>query len=171
MANKRARRTKGRLSHDEVVRLYTEDKLSTIKISELDGTTRITILKLLHREGVEMRPRGNHPDQVRWTKHGLNAGWKDSGVAAATLARFRAILFLGGECTSCGCDDLRVLEVNHINEKHSRVLRQKELHEAIDGKSENLEVRCANCNILYEYEVGRRVLPNPSSLEGWKNEG
>jgi len=155
-------RMKGCLSHEEVVRLYTKDGLSTVQIARKDGTTRLTILGLLRREGVKLRPPGSGKN--RWKTHGLCVGYQLSGVAPVTLARFRLILRLGGKCRLCRCSDLRVLEINHLRDKR-RKLKLGDLARLARGEAPELEVRCANCNILYEYEMGRRKLPTPQSLK------
>lgn len=73
----------------------------------------------------------------------------------------RIVALFGGACVSCGTTDWRVLQVNHINGNgrleakgtganfHLRILRG-------ERATDDLDLRCANCNILYEYELGRR---------------
>jgi hypothetical protein len=74
---------------------------------------------------------------------------------------------LGGVCVGCGESDFRVLHINHRNGGGYREARSgywgwkliaaiAEGHRRID----DLDLRCANCNIRYEYERGRRVLPD-----------
>lgn len=75
------------------------------------------------------------------------------------------------ECCKCGCRDIRVLTINHINgggaaerkrlgRNHGRTMRLK----LMDGtrSPQGLDVRCANCNVLHEYERGRSRMPR-----GW----
>lgn len=82
-----------------------------------------------------------------------------------------AIDRLGGSCVNCGIGDIRVLQINHLNgggRQESYSLGHgnlgagaRNLWKAIVSGNRNLddlEVRCANCNILYEYEIGRRGL-------------
>lgn len=75
----------------------------------------------------------------------------------------RAILALGGECVVCGETDLRILQINHLNGGGRKEMNNgRNSHyfyrDIINGTrtTDDLDVRCANCNILYEYEVGRR---------------
>lgn len=74
---------------------------------------------------------------------------------------------LGGKCVVCGITDIRVLQVNHLNgggKKEFRNSHNKDyttfLRDVVRGVRgiEDLDLRCANHNVLYEYEVGRRVL-------------
>lgn len=71
--------------------------------------------------------------------------------------RRKVIELLGGKCVRCGCTDWRVLQVNHINGKGSQERRKKGswgiYREILNGKRsiDDLDLRCANCNILYEY--------------------
>jgi hypothetical protein len=67
------------------------------------------------------------------------------------------------ECCSCSEKDMRILTINHKNgdgakERLNRVCRTyRQIR--LGRETEDLEVRCYNCNILYEYEQGRRNLP------------
>lgn len=66
-------------------------------------------------------------------------------------------------CCNCGTKDIRVLTINHINgdghkERPDRVSRVYR-HVRRGRTTSDLDVRCFNCNILYEYELGRRSLP------------
>jgi len=74
--------------------------------------------------------------------------------------RKKAIEVLGGKCVVCGEPDIRVLQVNHLNggglkdlklNSNSKVYRQ-----VAKGERKDVDLRCANCNILYEYERGKR---------------
>lgn len=76
-----------------------------------------------------------------------------------------AILRVAGkvQCQVCGIDDIRVLTINHLNgdgykERHDRISRT--YRDIAHGrKTDDLDVRCYNCNILHEYDLGRRRLP------------
>jgi hypothetical protein len=76
--------------------------------------------------------------------------------------RIKAIILLGGVCVNCGNTDIRVLQVNHKKgggtKDFKAVSAYRIYKEIVEGKrpKEDYDVRCANCNILYEYEVGRR---------------
>lgn len=70
-------------------------------------------------------------------------------------------------CVSCKTKDIRILTINHKNcdgrlTKETGVYRGNFLIRIAYGKRkiDDLEVRCMNCNILYEYEVGRFKLPD-----------
>ena len=69
-------------------------------------------------------------------------------------------------CKICGLSDLRLLTINHLNgtTKTRRIASGEpqfyHLYNSIIGgktKTDDLEVRCYNCNILYEFEIGRRT--------------
>ncbi len=75
--------------------------------------------------------------------------------------RKKVISMLGGECRRCGETDIRILQINHIDgggrqERLSKT-RHFYLKDIIDGSrnTDDLEILCANHNILYEYESGR----------------
>jgi len=70
------------------------------------------------------------------------------------------------KCCNCGTTDIRVLTINHINgdgAKERKVEKNKVSRAYRDIKNGrttlDLDVKCYNCNILYEYEQGRRSLP------------
>ena len=108
-----------------------------------------------------------------------STAWKRNNHEAWALIQLRcrintkrkAIHILGGECVVCGETDLRLLTVNHINgdghedrQNHARRRGYANpdgiaMYRAINqGKrtTDDLDVRCFNHNILYEYELGRR---------------
>jgi len=74
--------------------------------------------------------------------------------------RQRVIALLGGHCVACGETDWHVLQVNHRNgggskERSQPTLRGSNFFTAIlAGRrgTDDLDLRCANCNTLYEYE-------------------
>jgi len=74
----------------------------------------------------------------------------------------RVIAMLGGKCAACGTTDLRDLQINHINHGGSFEVRHYpsvySFYLAIlrgERSTEDLEVLCANCNAIYEYQKGR----------------
>ena len=74
--------------------------------------------------------------------------------------RKKVINFLGGTCVKCGENDIRVLQINHLD-GGGKVETQQGRHfllRILDGRRsiQDLDIRCANCNLLYEFEVGRR---------------
>jgi len=76
--------------------------------------------------------------------------------------KLKVIKLLGGRCRNCNLADARVLQVNHLNGggTKERAFRgsNKFYLGILSGERGvgDLELLCANCNILYEYEVGRR---------------
>jgi len=63
----------------------------------------------------------------------------------------------------CGISDLRVLQVNHKNGGGTKERRETSsipfYRSIVDGTRprDDLDIRCANHNILYEYVSGKRV--------------
>lgn len=155
---------RGKLSGTEVAALYQSGK-SCSEIAEIDGTSRTGILLYLQRHDIPRRPMGAHPDKV-WTKHGYCKIAAKHGIATKTYIRLLAIVQLGRKCVSCSEIDIRVLEINHRNGK-SNPIRISELLELLSGERTDLEVRCGNCNIRYEFELGHRNIPK-SVLEELK---
>jgi len=81
--------------------------------------------------------------------------------------RLKALQLISGKkkpcCVMCGNGDIRVLTINHLNGRSKKEKEKKVMDYVgiIKGrrKISDLEIRCFNCNILYEYECGRYKLP------------
>ena len=75
--------------------------------------------------------------------------------------RRKIIEYLGGRCEFCGIMDIRLLQINHLNGGGNKEVREKGQNkiyrEILAGKRKGeFNLLCANCNTLYEYQVGRR---------------
>jgi hypothetical protein len=103
--------------------------------------------------GVSVRP------QSCYTANSYRAKAKRLGIPVDTLIRMLAIAKLGGQCVVCHEADPRVLQVNHIVAKDGTP-RVREFVSIIEAGSTKHDVRCANCNIRYEYIRGRRSIPD-----------
>lgn len=68
-------------------------------------------------------------------------------------------------CCKCGINDIRLLVINHVNGdggKESLRINPHLFRESIlngTRESDDLDIRCHNCNYLYEYERGRLKMP------------
>ena len=72
-------------------------------------------------------------------------------------------------CARCGCSDVRVLTINHVKGDGCKERAKKIAKNAVadfrrkivsgERPVTDLDVRCYNCNILYEYEQDRRHMP------------
>lgn len=76
--------------------------------------------------------------------------------------RLAVIQLLGAVCRRCGFNDARALEVNHIvgggRAEHRDRRGVNFYNDILMGKrtTVDLELLCANCNVLYEFERGKR---------------
>lgn len=77
--------------------------------------------------------------------------------------KLEVIELLGGKCVNCGVSDVRILQVNHMNgdgaaERKTHFSHYKFINDILSGErsTSDLELRCANCNILHEFERGAR---------------
>lgn len=66
-------------------------------------------------------------------------------------------------CVVCGTTDPRILTTNHINGDGSKEQYRcyAFFKQIVNGerKTDDLEVRCFSCNIIYEYFLGHRYCP------------
>jgi len=68
--------------------------------------------------------------------------------------RMEAVLALGGNCANCGEDDVRVLQIDHINgggsaeRKTSKAWGTNLLARVISGDVDGLQLLCANCHMI-----------------------
>jgi len=77
-------------------------------------------------------------------------------------ARLEIIVMLGGKCTRCGFDDVRALQVDHVNGNGNK--QRKRLGnsiymimlEDIKNGSQEYQILCANCNWIKRYEKNER---------------
>ena len=75
--------------------------------------------------------------------------------------RMTAIRLLGGKCNACGISDPRILHINHVNgrmkgESADSKAEYEFYRSIISGSRRDVNLLCANCNVLYEYERGTR---------------
>ena len=84
--------------------------------------------------------------------------------------KLEAMSKLGDKCIKCGETDIRVLQIAHKGTKPLGSVRKRNntknagiylYKRIISGEVSNNEVEllCSNCNILYEFEIGRRIFP------------
>jgi len=124
-----------------------------------------------HREGIRERRRLWWIAQIetyRGEKRQKRQVENMSKINKVTLNRWRwkrrlhLISLLGSKCRKCGIDDPRVLQINHINGNGIKDYKKRGsnglYNDILSGKrrKDDLELLCANCNVLYEYEQGRR---------------
>jgi len=83
-------------------------------------------------------------------------------TASKVRLKLAVIAKLGGKCVACGMTDPRVLQVNHKNGgglKELKRIGSTHIYRGIvlgTRTTDDVDLRCANCNIIYEYERGAR---------------
>ena len=127
------------------------------------------------RRKAERKYKALHPDVARRAeqkyRHNHPEWWAMVALRSRIRTKRRAINALGGCCVICGQTDLRILTINHLNgDGNAERLAFRAAHKGANPDGiylyrainsgrrglESLDVRCYNCNILYEYEIGRR---------------
>lgn len=144
-------RIKGKLTADEVKRLYAAGK-SIAFLCKLDGTTPRAVIRCLQKQGIVMRGR-----EPRF-KHAACSLARKAGLSKETFLRFLCIIVLGGKCSQCGNSDLRLLQINHLRAK-TRHQGYRDYLDIIRNRIRDRDVRCANCNLLFEFQKGKRKVP------------
>lgn len=99
--------------------------------------------------------------QHEWRKRHTNVSRSVVGRYMLKLKR-KALEKVGGvKCVNCGCDEIRALEINHVNGGGSKEKRAARLHGSLfyraiaSGRrsTEGLDVRCRVCNALYDTQT------------------
>ena len=118
-----------------------------------------------------------HPEKVKESqrkylkKHGkeLNKRWREYKRLKNLELRHRIIELLGGKCAKCGIDDVRVLQIDHVNgsgnAERGRMCPYsyyKCVLKSIEANEHKYQLLCANCNWIKRYETGE----NPLRLSG-----
>jgi hypothetical protein len=155
-------RIKGKLSYAEIKKLYKTKSIN--QIAELDGTSANIIQRALHTMKVKVRGRGGDGIGKPKHTHGHARFAKQMGMAVDRYYRLKVIVDLGGKCSKCKIDDLRVLEINHIDGRGKHLSLSQLCVRILKGQKRYrhmIDVRCANCNVLHEYERGNRKDPRP----------
>ena len=119
--------------------------------------------------------RKNNPE--RYKQHYTEYNSKNmSRISAGVKRRYyelkvKVIAILGGKCVYCGCDDLRFLEINHIEgggnkeKKAAKIFGRAYMREfylsIINGERKDVELVCGPCNKLHFYwlKFGRDNVP------------
>jgi 5-methylcytosine-specific restriction endonuclease McrA len=75
-------------------------------------------------------------------------------LKAARKVRLGAVMLLGGRCVSCGCTDMRCLEIDHIIPvRNERMKSRYAFHQSIvRGNTENLQVLWACCHAIKTFK-------------------
>lgn len=121
-----------------------------------------------HREQI-LKRRKEYNEKLRQRAKITGERWyaKSDEVYARRIQRTKehqwevklAIIELfGGKCLRCGNDDPRVLQLNHISGNGRQERKSNFYRRILRGErlTDDLELLCANCNLVYEYERGRR---------------
>lgn len=103
-----------------------------------------------------------------WNKYENSSAPKQKRIWERKIELIKS---LGGKCSHCGNDDLRVLDINHIDrsQKHTyKTGNYNWAHRLKDWEKnkENIEILCANCHRIHTWEqMGYGVgLPEGFSL-------
>lgn len=105
----------------------------------------------------------DHPGYMeKWNAEHPGYASKASRAYAHGL-KLKLITLFGGKCAECNITDWRVLELNHLNgnrkddiEKYKSLAK---LYRAVlngERTTEDLNLLCANCNVIHEYKTGNR---------------
>lgn len=83
--------------------------------------------------------------------------------------RKAAMMLLGGKCARCQEDDYDVLQFDHIQplwNVKTRPANDEIYHDILKGRTNNLQILCANCHIKKtrderSYSLNERTLDSP----------
>src|SRR3990167_9136 len=99
-----------------------------------------------------------HRDKRRAASRKYNAQNNVRTKAYQRRLRLGVIDRLGGECRRCGFDDPRALQLNHKKGGGTKEMNHHGIAgfytKILSGERDDIELLCANCNWIYEYEIG-----------------
>jgi len=90
-------------------------------------------------------------------------GWRMTHEGTYAKLRKEVLSFLGNKCVTCGIEDFRVLQIDHINGNGYKENKQfgkggwgtvKYYRHILVVEGEGYQLLCANCNWIKRYEQG-----------------
>lgn len=144
------RKAKVHLTKHILYELYYNQGKTLQNIGDMYGVTREYIRQKMAKFQIPRIKKHYTQEELRFNRR--QRYWR---------IRIASLKILGGKCRKCGETDIRVLQINHKNGLGRKGLREQgdKFHFDITNGTRDindLEILCANCNILYEYERGNR---------------
>lgn len=105
--------------------------------------------------------RENHRERIRkrQSRYLNQPGKREKYRAKRRALRKKVIDVLGGRCVKCGVDDIRVLQIDHINgggaketRGHSPKWFYKKVIKSVIKGEKRYQLLCANCNCIKKWE-------------------
>ena len=143
--------------------------MNSKRIATINGRQRVVCSFCLKRQ--EARPQNGcprwHKERYKEHQHRMSKYYRQhDGRLYFMRIRWKdklgVISLLGGKCVGCGISDPRLLQVNHVNGGGLQEVKGLTTHQFYrkilkgERKTDDLNLLCANCNVLYEYERGKR---------------
>lgn len=132
----------------------------------------------------EARVRKYHSDPKAvkklhdWNKKNWKEIYKKSSVIFKKRLFFRVSGLIHPKCVRCGCDDIRLIEVNHKfgggNKEYQKGKKVWKVHQDIvrfRRKTDDLELLCKPCNAIHYLEMKYGKLPVKVVWEGKSQKG
>jgi len=103
--------------------------------------------------------RDKHKEKIRSKARRHYHRWAQKYHAQRQVRRKEMIDILGGHCVKCGIDDIRVLQIDHINgggikeiRHHSQEWLYKRVIKSFQKGENKYQLLCANCNWIKKWE-------------------
>jgi hypothetical protein len=89
-----------------------------------------------------------------------SAGLRKSKRKTNERARVISLMLLGGKCNHCGINDMRVLQIDHVNgggNKEYKAIHPWGIVKRVQTNPHDYQALCANCNWIKRFELNETV--------------
>lgn len=149
----------------EYIREYKQRPESKIKQKEYNQRPETKIKQREYKKRYEQKPETKQKRKEWNKKHKKKYNKSEEGrktnleISKRYIKKLRTkcITFLGGRCVKCGFNDIRALQIDHINGGGCKEAKEKGaywIYKNVLKNPQKYQLLCANCNWIKRTELG-----------------